>query len=233
MARGLYPELVARAKEVIGVDLSAAAVRGASNRYPVLDAREANVLALPFADASFDVVVSNSTLDHFESHSTLCAVVMDPARLIVHGGKLVITLDNRMNPIVALRTSCLREPLHRLGVTPYFVGATCGPRRLARLLRGNGFDVVQTAAIMHCPPQLAAQIAVRATVGSISTLTRVGLPSRGIQDHHASPEMRGEFAPGGPSAYLGGDDECGVGVGEDEFPAGSCKVFHRQKRIPT
>jgi ubiquinone/menaquinone biosynthesis C-methylase UbiE len=160
VARGLYPELAARAAEVIGVDVSKAAVRASSKRYPELAARVANVLALPFADASFDVVVSNSTLDHFASHSTLRAAVAELARVIVPGGRLIITLDNRSNPIIALRTSRLLGPLRRLGVVPYYVGATYGPRGLSRLLRDSGFDVGEVTAIMHCPPQLAAHLAM-------------------------------------------------------------------------
>jgi SAM-dependent methyltransferase len=108
----------ARAGEVIGVDVAGAIVSAAAKRYPDLDARVADVLALPFDDASFDVVVSNSTLDHFESRSTLRAAVGELARLIVPGGKLIITLDNRMNPIAALRTSRLFGPLHRLASSP-------------------------------------------------------------------------------------------------------------------
>jgi SAM-dependent methyltransferase len=159
VARGLYPELTAGAAEVTGIDLSPTAVRAASERYPALDARTADVLALPFADGYFDAVVSNSTLDHFASHSTLHEAVAELARVMAPGGTLIITLDNRSNPIVALRTSRLFGPLHRAGVVPYYVGATHGSRGLAALLRASGFDVGATAAIMHCPPQLAAHLA--------------------------------------------------------------------------
>ncbi len=161
VGHGLYPELADRADEVVGVDVSGAAVHAAVERYPGFDARVADVLALPFADASFDVVVSNSTLDHFASRSTLCAAVRELARVIRPGGNLIITLDNRANPIVAVRTSRLFGPLHRLGVVPYYVGATCGPRSLLKLLRKSAFDVAEVISIMHCPPQLAAQLGAR------------------------------------------------------------------------
>jgi SAM-dependent methyltransferase len=161
VGHGLYPELADRADEVVGVDVSGAAVHAAAERYPGFDARVGDVLALPFADASFDVVVSNSTLDHFESRASLCAAVRELARLLRTGGNLIITLDNRANPIVAVRTSRLLGPLHRLGVVPYYVGATCGPRSLSSLLRDSGFNVAEMASIMHCPPQLAAHLAVR------------------------------------------------------------------------
>jgi ubiquinone/menaquinone biosynthesis C-methylase UbiE len=153
---GLYPVVAARAERVVGVDVSSVAVRVASERYPDLDAHVANVLALPFAEASFDAVVSNSTLDHFRSLATVRAATAELARLLRPGGRLIITLDNRQNPIVALRTSSLFSALHRLKVVPYFVGATHGPKGLLRTLRETGFDVLEMTAIMHCPPQLAA-----------------------------------------------------------------------------
>ena len=34
---------------------------------------------------------------------------------------------------------------------PYFVGATCGPRRLRRELRDVGFSPEQLTANLHCP----------------------------------------------------------------------------------
>jgi SAM-dependent methyltransferase len=158
---GLYPALAARYDHIVGIDVSDAAIRAASARYPGLDARVGNVSALPFADGSFDAVVSNSTLDHFDSHAKLRAAVAELARAIRPGGKLIITLDNRTNPVVALRTSELFGALHRIGLVPYFVGATYGAQGLAKLLDTSGFEVVDMAAIMHCPPQLAAWLATR------------------------------------------------------------------------
>jgi SAM-dependent methyltransferase len=163
VGRGLYPELAARFEAVVGIDVSPAAVRAASDRHPGLDARVGSVLALPFADGSFDVVVSNSTLDHFESHATLRAGIVEIARTIRRGGSLLLTLDNRANPVVAVRTSRMFHPLHRLGLVPYFVGATHGPRALGTLLGEAGFEVREMTAVMHCPPQLAAALRVRSS----------------------------------------------------------------------
>jgi SAM-dependent methyltransferase len=178
VARGLYPELAARSREVVGIDLSPGVVRSASQRYPSLDARLGNVLALPFPNGSFDVVVSNSTLDHFDSHEKLQVAIAELARLIRPAGKLIITLDNRMNPVVALRTSkLLFGTLHRVGVVPYFVGATYGHRCLTKVLCAAGFNVEDVTTIMHCPPQLAAWWAGRrgagARGGDVKELTHV------------------------------------------------------------
>lgn len=159
---GLYPELCRRAQAVAGVDVSPDTVRRARERYPRLEAHRADVLSLPFDSGAFDAIVSNSTLDHFERREDLVRATGELARVTRSGGRLLITLDNRLNPVVALRTSRRLARLHRrLRIVPYFVGVTCGAPGLRRLLDDAGFDVIELTAIMHCPPQLAATRATR------------------------------------------------------------------------
>jgi SAM-dependent methyltransferase len=162
VASGLYPELALRADEVVGIDVSSLTVQSAARQHPGLVALVGSVLAIPCPDASFDTVVSNSTLDHFERRTMLRAAVVELARVMRPGGQLIITLDNRVNPYIGARTSPLLASLHRrLGIVPYFVGVTCGARGLWELLRDSGFEVRDVTAIMHCPPQLAAVLADR------------------------------------------------------------------------
>ncbi len=165
VGRGLYPELALRAATVVGVDISGATARAAEQRYPSLEASVADLLALPFGPGSFDVVVSNSSLDHFGARASLQAGVAELARVLRRGGQLVATLDNRANPVIAARTSRLAGPLQRLGVVPYCLGATCGARGLVAMLGQAGFAVAEVRLIMHCPPQLAAWLAVRCRAG--------------------------------------------------------------------
>ena len=162
VAPGLYSKLAARAQRVVGVDISPATVRAAAARHPGLEAHLGSVLALPFPDHSVDMVVSNSTLDHFERRPVLRAAVAELARVTVPGAELIITLDNRSNPIITLWTSRLLSSLHRrLRIVPYYVGSTCGAHGLSKLLRASGFEVEEMTAIMHCPPQVAAKLAER------------------------------------------------------------------------
>ncbi|MGI8559591.1 MAG: class I SAM-dependent methyltransferase [Solirubrobacteraceae bacterium] len=172
VAGGLYPELAARGGQVIGVDVAPAVVRAACARHPGLDARVADVRALPFDDGEFDAVVSNSTLDHFDSLAELVLAASELSRVIRPGGRLLITLDNRQNPIVALRTSLSFSAMRRLRIVPYYVGRTLGRRGLAATLERCGLDVQQTTAVMHCPPKLAGAYAARgarSTLGSQQT----------------------------------------------------------------
>jgi len=57
---------VAPGGRVVGIDVSEAMLRGAGGN-PGLRRVGADVRRLPFGDAVFDLVLSNSTLDHFSS----------------------------------------------------------------------------------------------------------------------------------------------------------------------
>jgi len=156
---GLVPLLAARAAAVVGVDVSGEVCSLAQERHPDIEMVEADVRRLPFGDASFDAAVSISTLDHFESRAEIRDGLREIARVLRPGGQLILTLDNPVNPVVRLRNALPQRWLMRLRLVPYYVGATAGPRRLARLARDSGLDVRDTAAIMHCPRVAAVAFA--------------------------------------------------------------------------
>ncbi|MGH7197781.1 MAG: class I SAM-dependent methyltransferase [Candidatus Omnitrophota bacterium] len=156
---GLVPLLACRAREVAGVDVSAAVVEAAKARYPALDAVVGDVRKLPFGDASFDLVISNSTLDHFHGAEDILTSLRELSRVLRPGGQMIVTMDNRANPAVALRNALPFGFLNRLGVLPYYVGATFGPGGLRRALEKTGFEVADMNAVMHCPRALAVAAA--------------------------------------------------------------------------
>ena len=169
---GLYPSLRERADEVVGVDLSTASVAAARRRYPELTGEVADVRSLSFESGSFDVVVSNSTLDHFESLEDIAQGIRELERVLVPGGILVISLDNPLNPLVALRNRLPFGWLHGARLVPYRVGATCGPRRLWGLLRRAGLEVTAETAIMHVPRVLVAGLGLPGLLGPGERLAR-------------------------------------------------------------
>jgi SAM-dependent methyltransferase len=156
---GLCSLLRSRAKTVVGVDLSSeVTVRAAAGDDRLL-AASADVRRLPFAGASFDLILSNSTLDHFESRSEIRRGLLEFNRVLRPEGRLLITLDNLTNPLIAIRNAMPFLLLNRLKVVPYFVGASYGWRDLSPALEEVGFQVLEQRAIMHVPRLLAVPIA--------------------------------------------------------------------------
>jgi SAM-dependent methyltransferase len=155
VGEGLVPALRARAAEVVGVDVSPAVVAVARDRYPDLEAHEADTRRLPFADESFDVVVSNSTLDHFARRDEIAVALEELHRVLRPGGRLLLTLDNAADPLVALRNALPTSLVRASRLVPYPVGATCGPLGLRRLVQSCGFELEAERALMHCPRVLA------------------------------------------------------------------------------
>lgn len=158
-SEGVVPYLQGRSRLVAGIDLTSLVLSRAVERCRGLHAARADVRRLPFSDDAFDRVVSLSTLDHFESIAEIRAALAELCRVLRPGGELLLTLDNLANPVVWLRNALPLRLLHRAGVVPYFVGKSCGPRRLESLVRAAGLEVVECTAIMHAPRVFAVAVA--------------------------------------------------------------------------
>lgn len=159
VGEGVLPRLAVPRQSAVGIDVSGAALSSARSRYPRLRAVQADVRRLPFADRSFDAIISNSTLDHFASPEDITTSLRELHRVLRPSGCLILTLDNRANPVIALRGLLPYRLLHRLGVLPYFVGATYGPAQLRGALMDAGLVVLDLEAIMHCPRVFAVAAA--------------------------------------------------------------------------
>jgi SAM-dependent methyltransferase len=165
--QGLYALLSSKAERVFGIDLSATVISIARSQNTNLYAFCADTRALPFEDGSFDVIVSNSTLDHFENDGDLFASLKECHRVLRDEGRLMLTLDNLANPVVALRQLLPFALLNRLKIVPYYVGYTLTPRRLFRRLNRVGFQIKELGSVMHCPRALAVLLCrIMATYGS-------------------------------------------------------------------
>lgn len=192
---GVYPELAGRTRAVVTMDVAPTALALARERYRELRCACADVRALPFANLSFDAVVSLSTLDHFDSRAETEAALGELARVLRPGGTFLLTLDNLTNPIIALRAVLPFRLLHALGIIPYQIGWTCGPKRLRRMVARAGLEVIETSAIIHCPRVLAVAVAgvldrsgnaklKRAFVRGLGAMEWLrGLPTRFVTGH--------------------------------------------------
>jgi len=153
--KGIVRHLTATGFRVTGIDVSPVVVRTASERNPEITAMVADVRVLPFANDSFDMVFSGSTLDHFETADDIGQAVRELARVLRPTGVLVLTLDNPCNPLVWLRNGPLLRVVRRVGIVPYPVGVTVGPDALTGVVRGSGLEVRRVSALLHCPRVLA------------------------------------------------------------------------------
>ena len=156
---GLLPLLASQANRVIYIDTSLEVHQMARSRFPGLHTVVADVRRLPFAQDTFHGIVSNSTLDHFQSLDDLLVSLKELFRVLRPGGQMILTLDNLSNPIILLRNRLPFRLLKRLKIVPYYVGVTLGPHQLEHLLKENGFEVLEVDAIMHCPRVLAVRVA--------------------------------------------------------------------------
>ena len=97
-------------------------------------------ITLPTGD-TFDLVVSNSTLDHFARADDITIALREIQQVLKPGGRLILTLDNPSNPVVRLRNALPFAALNQMGLVPYFVGATLDEIVELRVARGLNLSV--------------------------------------------------------------------------------------------
>jgi SAM-dependent methyltransferase len=156
---GLAPWLCRLTKCTVCIDRSFGMHSRARARHPGLQTVSADVRFLPFRDAAFDGILSNSTLDHFESAGDIAVALRELHRVLRPGGQLILTLDNPANPVIWLRNSIPSRLLEKAGIIPYSIGKTVGARRLNQLVRTAGFNPHETDTIVHCPRIFAIRLA--------------------------------------------------------------------------
>jgi SAM-dependent methyltransferase len=152
VGEGLFAWLSAVSDRVEGIDVAPGIVAQATQRPPTLIARQADVRHLADHPAdSFDLVVSNSTLDHFAEEQDLKVALSELSRTLRPGGLLFVTLDNPRKPVVALRNRLTRPWMGSTSLVPYFMGHTVPLAELSRQLTACGLQIEQTGYLMHVP----------------------------------------------------------------------------------
>src|SRR5262249_61400915 len=108
--------------------------RGGAASPPATGCPAADVPSLPFRANAFDVIVSNSTLDHFPDARHIDDTLAELYRVLKPGGTLVVTLDNpqSLSMLVGAFKRMLRPD-------PFFLGSTLSRRRLATALGKIGY----------------------------------------------------------------------------------------------
>ncbi len=130
--------LTASARDVVGVDIDADTLVRAGRRYPRARFERADLLELPFPDASFDAVVSLQVIEHLSAPRAFlaeCARVLRPAGLLVLStpNRLTFSPEGPRNPFHVNEVS---EPeLHALLSTAFRVERTLGSFHGSRIRR--------------------------------------------------------------------------------------------------
>jgi SAM-dependent methyltransferase len=148
---GLYSVLATRARYVCGMDISSYTAAAASSKYPEIAASAADIRRLPFADCSFDAIVSLSTIDHFNDRDDISRSLLELRRVLKPGGTLVLTVDNLSNPLIALRNAMPYGLLRRLGLVSYPVGRSLTFQRARECVVEAGFAVIDSVGVMLSP----------------------------------------------------------------------------------
>lgn len=154
---GLAPTLDPAKLTVI--DIAPAVLHRAAIHAPGLRASCADVRSLPFRDDCFDWIVSTSTLDHFASEAEIAVSLRELHRVLRPSGELLLTLDNPLNPFVALRNAMPGRWSQSAGLSSYDVGVTWSPWRLRREVQACGFTIIDASTTGQCPRVLAVLLA--------------------------------------------------------------------------
>lgn len=106
--RALDAELPGR---IAGVDISERILETARSAIPRATLQQANLEALPFADASFELVLCTQVIEHVLDAG---AGVAELARVLQPGGRLVISTDNERNVVTRVLNAPRRGAVRAL-----------------------------------------------------------------------------------------------------------------------
>ncbi len=132
----------------IAMDLSAKIAARAQARVKLLSVcfLAADVRALPLRSHCLDAILSNSTLDHFDTRQEFETSVQELAHTLRPGGRLIVTVDNSVNPLYLV----LRW-LSRLRWAPLPLGYSTSRAGLQSILGKAGLQMVATGRLLPNP----------------------------------------------------------------------------------
>jgi SAM-dependent methyltransferase len=147
-------DIVPAKSDVVGIDVSIEIVAEARSQALErgLDTGSylcCDVKKLPLRDSSVDLIISDSTLDHFPTEAEIITALAELGRVLKGGGTLILTIDNKSN--LTYPPYCLVRLWMKLGLAPYFIGRTLSLSHLRRALTEIGLSIEENTAILHYP----------------------------------------------------------------------------------
>jgi SAM-dependent methyltransferase len=170
----LFPSVAPYAGLRLGIDISVPTVQAAAARHTdhAVSLLSADVRCLPFRSGSVGLILSNSTLDHFQTTAELRAALAELARVLEPGGRIIVTLDNPWNPLY-----WLLRVMSRVRATPFSLGCTLSAPKLVETLKDCGLEIERTGTLLHNPRVVSTILflALRRCLGE-----RADAPVRGL-----------------------------------------------------
>jgi SAM-dependent methyltransferase len=149
-----FLDIIPAQSDVVAIDVSIEIVSQAKSqaRNRGLDAGSylcCDVKKLPLRDSSVDLIISDSTLDHFATEAEIITALGELGRVLKGGGTLILTIDNKSN--LTYPPYFLVRLWMKLGLAPYFIGRTLSLSQLRRALKEIGLVLEENTAILHYP----------------------------------------------------------------------------------
>ncbi len=209
----IFDDLLPEMRLAVGMDLELRTATAAARRYsPAFHSIVCDARRLAFRTASLDVVVSPSTLDHFDGIQGLAESLDELARVLRPGGALLISLDNPRNP-----TYQILRCLSRGTWMPFSLGRTVALPALERMLGERGFRIEGTGYLIHNPRGISTVIflALRKAFGRFASAPiRVLLGAFALFGKLPSRSLTGCFLTVS-ATRLAVSEECGRGPAPD------------------
>lgn len=142
--------------EVYGIDISPEIVKRAINKeknkglqinFSVQDVRK-----LEFPNNSFDLIISNSTLDHFPE---VDIAIKELYRVLNNNGTLILTLHNKRNPLLYLLLKITKLFNWHYN---FYSDSAYSIKETENLMQKFGFKTTDSTTILHLPPLLPSVI---------------------------------------------------------------------------
>jgi SAM-dependent methyltransferase len=143
----ILADLGAEAGSVVGMDCVSSTVSRAARRFrfPGHHFTVTDLRALNFADSTFDLIVSTSTLDHFDERADFVEALKELDRVLRPGGRMILVLDNPLNPTyLPLKWICR-------WLAPYRLGYATSRRNFCAALQNIGLEIVDSDYLIHNP----------------------------------------------------------------------------------
>ena len=138
-----------RGARAFGIDISEPTIGQARTAFTrdsgPLHASAADVRALPFRDACFDVIYSMGTIEHFDETEQ---AVKELVRVLKPGGCAIIGVPNRHDPFLR---PLLAGLLQAVGLYAYGYEKSYSRRALRRMLERAGLRVTAETSILFIP----------------------------------------------------------------------------------